>query len=352
MERCRICKKGKLISKSLGVCRECIFEKWRKAKPFVIRAHKKTREKFGLPYPAPKARKGVKCPFCVNQCVIGEGKKSFCGLRVNENGRLVHLAGTSKKGILESYFDPLPTNCVAAFACRGGKKFGMKNLAVFYGACSLDCLFCQNWHFKYKTISLSPIVSAEELAGQADKDTFCVCYFGGDPTPQMPHALATSKIILKKHPKVRICFETNGTMNKNLAKEMGKVALKSQGVIKFDLKAFDEHLHVALTGVSNKWTLKNFKMLATQFSPKADYPFLVASTLLVPGYINEQKVEKIAKFIAKLNPQIPYSLLGFYPCFEMSDLPATSYNLALRCYQKAKKAGLKNVNLGNVHLLV
>lgn len=342
MTCCLLCKKEKLVTKSLGVCSECILKNWQKAKRFVVRAH---------PSP-PRDPKGTECNLCVNQCKIGEGELSFCGLRTNKGGRLISLAGTPEKGILQSYYDPLPTNCVAAWVCEGGQALGMKNLAVFYGACSLNCLFCQNWHYKELTKNLSPLVSAKELADQVDKSTFCICFFGGDPTPQLSHALATSEIILKEHPNVRICFETNGSMNQALARKMAEVSLKSKGIIKFDLKAFDEHLHLALTGVSNKWTLENFEMLAREFLPKADYSFLVVSTLLVPGYVDEKEVEKIARFIAKLNSQIPYSLLAFYPAFEMSDLPTTSKEQAARCQKDALKAGLKNVRLGNVHLLV
>jgi len=202
------------------------------------------------------------------------------------------------------------------------------------------------------TKRLSPLISAQELANKVDEKTFCLCYFGGDPSPQLPHALSTSEILLKENPKVRICFETNGAMSKSLAHKMGEVSLKSKGVIKFDLKAFDEKLNIALTGVSNTWTLRNFEIIAQEFLPKADWNFLVASTLLVPGYIDEKEVFKIAKFIAKLSPSIPYSLLAFYPHFKMIDLPNTSRNQALKCKEAALKAGLRNVRIGNIHLLI
>ena len=81
-------------------------------------------------------------------------------------------------------------------------------------------------------------------------------------------------------------------------------------------------------------------------------PLLIASTLLVPGYIDEDEISSIAKFIASINPEIPYSLLGFYPHFYMSDLPVASKSLAQRCLIAAQEGGLKNVRIGNAHLLV
>jgi pyruvate formate lyase activating enzyme len=74
--------------------------------------------------------------------------------------------------------------------------------------------------------------------------------------------------------------------------------------------------------------------------------------LLVPGYIDPVEVGAIAGFIAGLNAEIPYSLLAFSPQFLMRDLPLTSKALAHECLQAARDCGLKNVRLGNVHLLV
>jgi pyruvate formate lyase activating enzyme len=81
-------------------------------------------------------------------------------------------------------------------------------------------------------------------------------------------------------------------------------------------------------------------------------PPIVASTLLVPGYIDVQEVKKISEFIAKIDPDIPYSLLAFHPDFFMEDMGFTSKQLAEQCYSEAKKAGLRNVKIGNVHLLI
>ena len=80
-------------------------------------------------------------------------------------------------------------------------------------------------------------------------------------------------------------------------------------------------------------------------------PFLAASTLLVPGYVDEQEVSGIAAFISSLSPDIPYSLLAFHPQFMMRDLPTTSRRHAEECLEAAKAQGLKNVRVGNIHLL-
>jgi pyruvate formate lyase activating enzyme len=97
--------------------------------------------------------------------------------------------------------------------------------------------------------------------------------------------------------------------------------------------------------------LENFEYIGKNyFHQRPDLPVLTATTLLVPGYVDEIEVEQIASFIASIDENIPYSLLGFYPHHEFTDLPLTSSKHAENCFNAAKKH-LKNVNIGNKHLL-
>jgi pyruvate formate lyase activating enzyme len=327
---------------------------------------KRTREIFDLPSNPPKSPDGVACDMCANRCMMGRGEKGFCGLTKNIDGRLIRLGGTSDRGILEWYYDPLPTNCVAWWFCPGctgagypkyaykpSAEVGYVNLAVFYGACSLDCLFCQNWHYRYLSQRLSPCMSSEELADKVNAKVSCICFFGGDPSVQMPHAIKTSEKALEKAGGriLRICWETNGNMIKDFAEKAAELSFKSGGIVKFDLKAWDENLYRVLCGVSNKPSFENFMIIGEKyFRDRLEVPVLTASTLLIPGYVDAVEVKQIAEFIASIDPRIPYALLAFYPQYFMDDLPTTSRKHAYECYETAKKY-LKNVQIGNIHLL-
>jgi pyruvate formate lyase activating enzyme len=291
----------------------------------------------------------VRCTICANECEIGPDERGFCGLRTNLAGRLHALAGSSRRGLLHWYRDPLPTNCVADWVCPGHRQLGKHNLAVFYGACSFDCLFCQNWHYREMSPGGRHVLSAQNLSDVADLHTFCVCYFGGDPSPQMPHALAASRRLAERG--LRICWETNGSMSAAYLLRAVDLSLTSGGCFKFDLKAWNEDLHLALTGVSNRRTLENFTLAARRISERPDSPLVVASTLLVPGYVDAAEVAAIARFIASFDPNIPYALLAFAPQFHMHDLPCTSREHAEAAVEAARAAGLTRVRLGNRHLL-
>jgi pyruvate formate lyase activating enzyme len=178
------------------------------------------------------------------------------------------------------------------------------------------------------------------------KDARCICYFGGTPEPQLPFLLRVTKKILE-NVKLKICWEWNGTGNPDIVRKAAEYSYTTNGTIKFDLKSFDHNLHMCLTGRSNKRTLDNFQRIAQEYKKR---DLLTATTLLIPGYIDEAEVEKIAKFISNLDNDIPYSLLVFHPGFKMIDMPITTRKQVEECYQAAKKY-LNRVNIGNKHLL-
>ena len=365
MGRCGFCgAESIVISSTLGACGSCIKKRFSEVWPRIKGFHHSSRRPYGLPAQAPQSPQGIYCDQCVQGCRIDEDQRGYCGLRHVRDGVL--KGGRPHEGNLSFYYDPLPTNCVADFVCPAGTgagypryaysrgpEFGRKNLAVFYHACSFNCLFCQNYHFKEATIGGFRRVSAKELASRVDSATSCICYFGGDPTPQILHALKASKLALAANSIriLRICWETNGSAKPKYLKEMARLSMDSGGCIKVDLKAWDERIHLALCGLTNRSILENFAILANESKKRSCPPFLIASTLLVPGYVDEEEVRAIAAFIARLNPEIPYSLLGFYPHFYLRDLPTTSREHAERCKQAALEAGLVRVHIGNVHLL-
>lgn len=351
------------IAEVLSICRDCLGAADDNTIALLRKIHARSREEFDVPGLPPRDSNGVQCRLCTNQCRIRVGGRGYCGVRRNECGRL--HGGTGRGAAVSWYYDPLPTNCVADWVCAGGSaagyprwshsrgvEHGYMNLAVFYEACTFDCLFCQNWHYRQRS-SQNRVRTAAELADGVTADTSCICFFGGDPTCQLPHALAASKLAIRHSPKriLRICWETNGSMSPRLIDEMMTLSLQSGGCVKFDLKAMNENVHVALCGVDNRRTFDNFAAAAKRISERPEPPPLIASTLLVPGYVDAGEVGAIASFIADLDPSIPYALLGFHGDFLMMDLPPTSRGQAERCLAAAEAAGLKRVRLGNIHIL-
>jgi pyruvate formate lyase activating enzyme len=363
--RCKNCGESKeFIAKILGVCVECIRNIPSQSLPHLIKTHIDIRKLHNLPGTPPRSSVGLLCNLCANMCQIGVGEKGFCGIRWNE-GELKSLS-SRESGLLHMYLDPHVTNCCSSWFCPGGTgagypefcytrryESGYHNLSVFFYGCSFNCLFCQN--SSHKNLRQATKISTDEFADNVKRNhrISCICFFGGSPEPQLPFAISASKKARDAvgNRLLRICFEWNGCGDKNLVKEAAQLSLISGGNIKFDLKSYTPSLNVALTGVDNKRTFDNFKMIGeSYYFSRPELPLLTATTLMVPGYVDSYEVENIAKFIADIDPSIPFSLLTFYPNYRMMDLPITPISQAVDCY-KVASIHLENVNVGNLHLL-
>jgi len=327
MGKCRLCgKESVTVSNVIGVCADCLRSR-KEALKIALEPHERYRRSLGLPVRPPRSRNGIKCGLCVNECVIGEGERGFCGYWRVREGILEPVVGRGNAAVIW-YLDPHPTNCVAGHVCpantpRGypaytrteGIERGYHNLAVFFAACSLDCIFCQNWEHK-------DIISHEPVRGKYVK---------------------------------RICWETNGLESTTVISEMSMLSLRTGGIVKVDWKAWTPSIYEALTGVNGHSAVnrlkRNVEVIAKHMGERPEPPLLVVSTLLVPGYVDVEEVENIAGFLAGVNPHIPYVLLAFHPDHLLTDLPPTSSGHAFRALQAAKKAGLKEVYIGNIWLL-
>lgn len=383
MGRCRICgSESRLISSSLEVCGECLKKYPSKALSIARDSRRSLgfRRRLGLPVHPPKDPNGVTCRLCVNECSIPEGGVGFCGLWRAEEGLLRSVAG-ERKALVTWYLDPHPTNCVAEpfcpatsgvgyprFAVRDGLERGYYNLAVFFGGCGLDCLFCQNWEHKIMVsnaisgrLSRDSVRSVDDLVEAAmNPKVTCVCYFGGDPGPHAPYALEVSRAIIeesRKHGAVkRICWETNGLEHPGIMEAMAKQSLITGGIVKIDWKAWTPSIYEALTGVDGHKAIERLKKNAATVArigmERSEIPLLTVSILLVPGYVTPEEVRSIAEYLASLNVEVPVVLLAFHPDHLMRDLPPTPRTLAEEAVKEARNAGIKRVYVGNIWLLM
>lgn len=368
MGKCTNCNTQAItISDVVGVCVNCL----RKGISIPRNLHYESRSRFDLPLIL-EGPSGIKCKVCGRECSLPTGYRGYCGYRVVVNNSLHPSTRDPHEAIGLYYYDPHPTNCVAYPICpavtglgypdyaltpRG--ENGYYNIAVFYGGCNLDCLYCQNWEYREMASKTKPRLNISDLVNAVNKKTTCVCYFGGDPGPFAPHALLASKKMIERAKSIglkvfRVCWETNGLWNPLLFEKAVELSLVTGGIVKVDFKAWSPEVYRALCDISEKHVnliRKNIE-LVTRYAPKRRVPpLLVVSTLLVPGYLDDYEIEQITKYLASLDPNTPYVLLGFHPDYMLIDLPTTSWNHVERAIKIAKENGLKKVYVGNVFIL-
>lgn len=85
--------------------------------------------------------------------------------------------------------------------------------------------------------------------------------------------------------------------------------LAPQGIdaISVSIKSLSEDFYNRYTGKSNRPVLKNFKA-AYKMGIKVD-----ASSVYIPGLVEQDEIERIAEFIANIDPHIPYHITGYIP---------------------------------------
>lgn len=365
-KKCVICNTTpQIFSKFLALCPECLKKHPDYALERSQLVHKLNRAKWNLPEAIPESKEGVQCHICANECFLGLGETGYCGIRKNLDGKF-HTMIEKDEALLHTYYDPLPTNCCSTYFCPGGtstgyprfsyakgEEFGYFNLACFLYGCNFSCLGCQN--DQHKSLQTAEKYSLDKFVNKVERNlkVSCICWFGGSPEPQLPWALRVSRRAISSFPDriLRICWEWNGAGNPKLVKNAVGLSLKTGGNAKFDLKYFSPILSKVFSGVSNEQSFSNFEATFHKFyHERKNNPVLTATTLLIPGYVDVEEVESIAKFLAELDISIPYSLLVFHPDSFLMDLPITPKQQVKECYNIAKQY-LSNVHIGNRHLL-
>lgn len=70
-------------------------------------------------------------------------------------------------------------------------------------------------------------------------------------------------------------------------------------------------------------------------------------SLLIPGLVEVDELEKIARSLKTVDMGLPFTILAFFPEHKMKDFRSPSVEEMVRAYEAAKSTGLTNVRLGN-----
>jgi pyruvate-formate lyase-activating enzyme len=166
-----------------------------------------------------------------------------------------------------------------------------------------------------------------------------VAFTGGDVTC-CPEFYGESARLIKDRTRLWVLIETNGygLTPQNLD------CLRDGGVDAFwlDIKAFDAENHRWLTGCDNDRILKlPQEMIRRGF-------VLEVLSLLIPGLVEADDLESIARVLKAVERQIPFTILAFFPEYKMKDFASPSVAQMVEAYQRVKAVGLTNVRLGNL----
>jgi pyruvate formate lyase activating enzyme len=170
-----------------------------------------------------------------------------------------------------------------------------------------------------------------------------VAFTGGDLTC-CPEFYGQCAELIKVQTRLWLLIETNGygLTPHNLD------YLRGSGVDAFwlDIKAYDAEKHRWLTGCPGDRILKLPEEIL-----KRGFVLEVLS-LLIPGLVDVDELEKIARILKNVDKEIPFTILAFFPEYRMKDFNIPSVEEMVHAYEAAKSIGLTKVRLGNMGMCV
>ncbi|HOL18693.1 MAG TPA: AmmeMemoRadiSam system radical SAM enzyme [Candidatus Hydrogenedens sp.] len=273
----------------------------------------------------------VRCFSCGHQCTISPGKSGICKLRFNKDGILYapygYVAGLAIDPIEKKpFFHVLPGDTALSFGMLG---------------CNFHCPFCQNWLssqtlrdpnslIRFEPISANTIL---ELALQHHSPVIVSTY----NEPLITSDWAFEIFSLAKNRGIICGYVSNGHASEKVLQFLRPVTK----LFKIDLKTFQQKNYDKLGGKLSTVCHTIEKAVELNY-------WVEIVTLLVPGFNDsDEELRELTKFIAKINPNIPWHVTGFYPNYKMNDGFPTSAHQLEKAYKIAKDAGLKFVYAGN-----
>jgi pyruvate formate lyase activating enzyme len=275
----------------------------------------------------------VRCRLCNHFCIIKEGKKGRCGVRVNREGKLFSLVYGN---IIAEHADPIEKKPFFHFLP------GSLSYSIATVGCNFSCFFCQNYNIsqvdeKEEILLLGIESSPEEIVRLAlSSDCLSISYTYTEPTIFFEFALDTAKKAKEKGLKNN--FVTNGYMSKE-ALEIIAPYLDAANV---DLKG-DEVFYKKLCGARMAPVVENIRLMRTLGI------WVEVTTLLIPDYNDsEEQIREIARIVKGIDIAIPWHISRFYPHYKMSSHYSTPSKKIERAKEIGFEEGLRYVYTGNM----
>jgi len=285
------------------------------------------------------ANNQVQCRLCHQLCRIDPGKRGICGVRENQNGRLVSLVYGK---VITAQVDPIEKKPLYHFL-PGTKTFSLATVG-----CNLKCAHCQNAdisqvskksdYYKHHQIPGQEI-EPHEIIDQAKKfNCPSISYTYTEPTIFFEYAYDCMK--LADQAGLKNIWVSNGyTSQKALI--MAKPYLHAANI---DLKFWRNETYLEICGAAIQPILDNLVWY------KENGIWLEVTTLIIPT-LNDSKEDLtgIANFIRhQLSADTPWHVSAFHPMYKMLDIASTPKETVRLAQKIGFDAGLKNVYVGNI----
>lgn len=275
----------------------------------------------------------VQCNLCNHRCVIGEGKKGLCQVRVNQAGTLYSLVYGR---LVAENVDPIEKKPL--FHVQPGSR----SYSIATCGCNFRCLHCQNHEISQMPRDESRIIGwevpPEDVVRKAKASgSSSISYTYTEPTIYLEYALDVAR--LAREEGLLNVFVTNGYMTPE-ALDAFHPYLDAANV---DLKAATDEFYKKICGARIEPVKESIRKMVSLGV------WVEVTTLIIPGLNDDpQGLREIARFLLSISPDIPWHVSAFHPMYRLMDRPRTSASTLRRARELGLSEGLKYVYCGNI----
>jgi len=303
--------------------------------PYTVQAHmaKKGLIKTKLsPYFTSLDGGEIQCTLCPRRCRVAMGKRGFCGVRENREGKyyslvygnpcVIHLDPIEK----ESFFHVLP---------------GTASLTLSTAGCNFQCKFCENWEISQATpedlysYDIPPTIvvkKAKEMGAHS------IAYTYAEPTIFYEYMVDVASFA-KKAGLLNV-IHSNGFINPAPLRNLCTVLDAAQ----IDLKGFTEDFYHELSSGELAPVLDTLKTL------KQKKIHLEITNLIIPTKNDDMStLREMCLWVKReLGADTPLHFSRFYPLHKLKKLPSTPISTLEKARALAFSSGLEYVYVGKV----
>lgn len=284
------------------------------------------------PYFTTLSEKRIRCELCPRQCEVANGKRGYCRVRENQDGKYyslvygnpcaVHIDPIEKK----PFFHLLPSSQSFSIATAG---------------CNFDCKFCQNWEISQAapedTLNYDlPPEQVVEKASQYGCSSIASTYV--EPSIFMEYMLEIGKLAHKK--ELLNVMHSNGYVNPKPLDDL----CECLDAACIDLKGFTDEYYREVTG----GTLQPVLDTLTRLKRHGIHTEIV--NLIVTGKNDDpEQIRSMSKWIAgELGTDVPLHFSRFFPLYKLKSLEPTPISTLEKAWKIALEEGLHYVYIGNI----
>ncbi len=274
----------------------------------------------------------IQCELCPRTCRVSKGKRGFCRVRENRDGKYYSLVYGNPCAVnldpieKKPFFHVLP---------------GTGSFSIATVGCNFQCKFCQNWEISQAFPE--EVYNADfppELVVQKAKESkaHSIAYTYVEPTIFYEYMWDTAQ--LAKKAGLLNVSHSNGFINPEPLQNLCKVL----DAVNVDLKGFTENFYQELCSGELTPVLNSLKIL------KQKKVHLEITNLMIPTKNDEMPVVKeMCLWIKKeLGPDTPIHFSRFAPLYKLQSLPMTPISTLEKARAVALSSGLEYVYTGNI----